>query len=151
MQYMQLMHIHEQEDSSGMTPHVHLQSHKDLQTIKLPVLQAHQHLHCKTFCKHIVVYDVMSVQELMTPLDAAPAVSDRNPAQLSASPLTCLDGLPQSALVRLCQAGAGSRMPLTVALVSEKARQQAAALDSLAWRDLVAGDPALPQQCGSCI
>lgn len=81
----------------------------------------------------------MSVQELMTPLDAAPATSDRHAAQASASPLSCLDNLPQSALAGLCQAGAGSRMPLTVAMVSEKARQQAAALDSLAWRDLVAG------------
>ena len=43
----------------------------------------------------------------------------------------------------LCQAGAVHRMPMTVALVSERVRQQAAALDSLAWRDLVTGILAL--------
>lgn len=82
-------------------------------------------------------------QELMTPLDSNPAASQGTTDQASAALSTCLEHLPQSILVGLCQAGAARRMPLTVALVSERARHQAAALDSLAWRDLVAGTLAL--------
>ena len=85
----------------------------------------------------------MLLQELMTPFESTPAASHGTTDQVSAPLSSCLEDLPQSILVELCQAGAAHRMPLTVALVSEKSRQQAAALDSLAWRDLVAGTLAL--------
>lgn len=75
----------------------------------------------------------------MTPLEVAPAASHGSTGQASASLSSCLEDLPQTVLMGLCRAGAAHRMPLTVALVSERARQQAAALDSLAWRDLIAG------------
>ncbi len=82
----------------------------------------------------------MQVQDLVSPLDAAPTSTSGRTAQQTQVPvLTCLDDLPQSVLLGLCQAGAAGRMPLTVALASEGARQHAAGLDSMAWRDLVAG------------
>ncbi|KAL0036203.1 hypothetical protein WJX79_007899 [Trebouxia sp. C0005] len=77
--------------------------------------------------------------DLVSPLEAAPTSTSGRTAQQTQLPvLTCLEGLPQHVLVGLCQAGATGRMPLTVALASEKARQHAAGLDSLAWRDLAA-------------
>ncbi|DBA95921.1 TPA: hypothetical protein ACH3X1_001448 [Trebouxia sp. C0004] len=77
--------------------------------------------------------------DLVSPLEAAPTSTSGRTAQQTQVPvLTCLEGLPQHVVVGLCQAGATGRMPLTVALASEKARQHAAGLDSLAWRDLAA-------------
>lgn len=86
--------------------------------------------------------DVLS-QQLMTPFESTPAAPDGTSDQSSPPLSTCLEDLPPSVLMGLCRAGAAHRMPLTVALLSERARQQAAALDSLAWRDLVAGALAL--------
>ncbi len=83
----------------------------------------------------------LALQDLVSPLDAAPTSTSGRTAQQTQVPvLTCLDDLPQHVLVGLCQAGATGRMPLTVALASEKARQHAAGLDSLAWRNLAAGN-----------
>ena len=83
----------------------------------------------------------LTLQDLVSPLEAAPTSTSGRTAQQTQLPvLTCLEGLPQPVLVGLCQAGATSRMPLTVALASEKARQHAAGLDSLAWRDLAGGN-----------
>lgn len=79
----------------------------------------------------------------MTPLESTAAASHGTTDQSSPPLSTCLEDVPPSVLMGLCQAGAAHRMPLTVALLSERARQQAAALDSLAWRDLVAGAFAL--------
>ena len=81
----------------------------------------------------------LALQDLVGPLEAAPT-SGRIAQQTQVPVLTCLEGLPQQVLVGLCRAGATGRMPLTVALASEKARQHAAGLDSLAWRDLAAGN-----------
>lgn len=87
----------------------------------------------------------MLPQDLVTPLET-PVTASHGTADQAIAPLsTCLEDLPQGILMGLCQAGAAHRMPLTVALVSERARKQAAATDSLAWRDLVAGTLAL---CG---
>lgn len=86
--------------------------------------------------------DVLS-QELMTPLVSTSAASHGTPDQASAPLSSCLEDIPRTFLMGLCQAGAVHRMPMTVALVSERVRQQAAALDSLAWRDLVTGILAL--------
>lgn len=79
------------------------------------------------------------VQELMTPLEETPATAQGGADQAMASLSSCLQDLPQSVLLGLTRAGVAHRMPLTVALVSARARQQAAALDFMAWRDLVAG------------
>lgn len=93
----------------------------------------------------------MPLQDLVTPLESSPTAPHGTTDQASAPLSTCLEDLPQSVLMGLCQAGAAHRMPLTVALVSERARQHAAALDSLAWRDLVAGTLAIPTCCGCII
>ncbi|KAL3140229.1 hypothetical protein ABBQ38_004504 [Trebouxia sp. C0009 RCD-2024] len=76
--------------------------------------------------------------ELMTPLEETPATAQGGADQAMASLSSCLQDLPQSVLLGLTRAGVAHRMPLTVALVSARARQQAAALDFMAWRDLVA-------------
>lgn len=86
-------------------------------------------------------------QELMTPLEATPASAQGGADQALPSLSSCLQDLPQSVLLGLSQAGAAHRMPLTVALVSERARQQAAALDFMAWRDLIAGTSTVFDSC----
>ncbi len=95
----------------------------------------------------------LALQDLVSPLEAAPtSTSGRSAQQTQVPVLTCLEGLPQPVLVGLCQAGATGRMPLTVALASEKARQHAAGLDSFAWRDLAAGNMSTAYQleCPLC-
>ena len=87
------------------------------------------------------------MQELVTPLETTPANTQGDTDQALASLSSCLQDLPQNVLLGLSQSGAAHRMPLTVALVSERARQQAAALDFMAWRDLVAGISTVRPHC----
>ena len=80
------------------------------------------------------------LRDLVSPLEAAPTSTSGRTAQQTQVPvLTCLEDLPQAVLLDLCRAGAVGCMPLTLALACERARQSAAGLDSMAWRDLAAG------------
>lgn len=64
---------------------------------------------------------------------------------------SCLAGLPQGALLSMCDTAAALHMPLTLWLTAERLRHDALAVESLAWRDLASGmcQPAL--QCSQSL
>ena len=75
---------------------------------------------------------------LQAPLVEEAAQSASSAATAIDTPVeVCLQGLPQEALLSLCQTAAAAQMPLTAWLVLENLRRHGLDLVSMEWRDLV--------------
>lgn len=82
-------------------------------------------------------YTIVSVV-LQAPLVEQAAQSASSAATAVDTPVeVCLQGLPQEALLSLCQTAAAAQMPLTAWLVLESLRRHGLDLVSMEWRDLV--------------
>lgn len=83
-------------------------------------------------------------------VEAAAQPARPSPQQALAPPETCLEGLPQRALLSICQTAAAGHMPLTAWLMLQRLQQQGLKLDSMQWRNLVSGMVAVACHSFNC-